>query len=109
MGGVNAFLGVFEQAVLLAVSQVTDPYGMNIRREIQSRTGRDISIGSVYITLARLRDKGLVRDSLRSADADGATRRVFSLTPKGVAALREARRTQRQLWKGVVIRAGGKP
>jgi DNA-binding PadR family transcriptional regulator len=90
------------------VSQVADPYGMNIRREIQSRIGRDISIGSVYITLARLRDKGLVSDSLQEADAGGPRRRFFSLTPKGVDALRDARRTQRQLWKGVVIRAGGK-
>ena len=34
---------------------------MEVRREIEARTGRDASIGAVYATLDRLGTKGLVR------------------------------------------------
>ena len=50
--GKGDFLGEFEQMVLLAVlHQDRAGYGMSIRQEIEARTGRDPSIGSVYATL----------------------------------------------------------
>jgi hypothetical protein len=40
---------------MLAVMRLgTDAYGMTVRREIEARTGREISIGAVYATLERL-------------------------------------------------------
>ena len=36
-------------------------YGMTVRREIGERAERDVSIGAVYATLARLEEKGLVK------------------------------------------------
>ncbi|HIF22276.1 MAG TPA: PadR family transcriptional regulator, partial [Gemmatimonadetes bacterium] len=45
MGG-DGFLGAFEELVLLAVGRGGgDAYGMTVRREIQERTGRDVTIG----------------------------------------------------------------
>src|SRR5471030_2325920 len=45
------FLGEFEQIVLLATLRLRDDaYGMTIRQEIQRCTGRDTSVGAVYIT-----------------------------------------------------------
>src|SRR6266851_4539058 len=56
------FLGEFEQIILLAVLRLADDaYGMEVRREIEARAGRDASIGAVYATLDRLEAKGLVR------------------------------------------------
>jgi len=37
-----------------------DAYGASVRREIEDRTGRPVSIGALYATLARLGDKGLL-------------------------------------------------
>ena len=48
------FLGSLEQIVLLAVCGWAPMYGMTVRREIEERTGREISIGAVYATLERL-------------------------------------------------------
>ena len=63
------FLGEFELYVLLALSQLrTPPYGNAIRREIEARTGREIAVGAVYATLARLSDKGLVRFTLSAPE-----------------------------------------
>ena len=54
-------LGVFEEQVMLAVLHARDDaYGMNVRREIETRTGREVAIGAVYATLDRLEAKGLI-------------------------------------------------
>ena len=63
-------LGTFEEQVLLAIVRTgDDAFGMNVRREIEGVTGRDVAIGAVYATLDRLEAKRLVR-SFR-ADREG--------------------------------------
>lgn len=90
----------FEEQVLLSVVHCgDDAYGMTIRRALQDRTGRDISIGAVYTTLRRMEEKGWVASTSRSGE--GRARRYFSLTPKGAAALREAVRIRDALWQGL--------
>jgi PadR family transcriptional regulator len=98
-------LGSLEEQVMLAVVRTRDQaYGMNVRREIESVTGRDMTIGSVYATLDRLEAKGLV-DSTRVEDADGTSRRVFEVTPPGARALAQTRTVREKLWTGVNLRA----
>jgi len=42
-------LGAFEEQVMLAVLHARDDaYGMNVRREIEARAGREVAIGAVY-------------------------------------------------------------
>ena len=60
--GTNVPLGVLEEQILVAVLRTaTDAYGMEVRREIEGVTGRDLAIGAVYATLDRLEAKGLLR------------------------------------------------
>jgi PadR family transcriptional regulator, regulatory protein PadR len=41
-------LGAFEEQVMLAVLRTGDEaYGMNVRRELERVTGRDVAIGAV--------------------------------------------------------------
>jgi PadR family transcriptional regulator len=87
------FLGEFELYVLLALSQLrTPPYGNAIRREIEARTDREIAVGAVYATLARLSDKGLVRFTLSAPEPipGGRARKCFRLTAAGDRALRHS-------------------
>ena len=94
----DAPLGSFEEQVLLAVLRVgEDAYGMAVRREIETITGREVTIGAVYATLDRLEGKGLVA----SQRTEGPTRRLFHLTASGAAALVETRRLRERLWHGV--------
>ena len=66
--GRDGLLGAFEEQVLLAVARGRgDAYGMTVRREIEDKTGRDITIGAVYATLDRLESKGLLRSHLGDA------------------------------------------
>jgi DNA-binding PadR family transcriptional regulator len=93
------YLSEFEHIVVLALLQLEDrAYGVTVRQEIESRTDRDVSIGAIYATLNRLEAKGHVqsRTGDPTPERGGRSKRLFRLTPKGLAALS---RTQRALHK----------
>lgn len=99
----DAPLGTFEEQVMLAVLRTRDEaFGMAVRREIERVTDRDVAIGAVYATLDRLEAKGLV-DSTR-VQREGS-RRVFTVTARGVTALAETRAMRDRLWHGVDLTA----
>lgn len=87
-------LGEFEVVLLMAVlhlSQAGDEaFGSAIRDEIARRSGRAVSRGSIYITLDRLEEKGLLasRAGPASADRGGRPKRLFRVTPAGRKAVK---------------------
>ena len=88
-----AALGEFEQIVLIAVLRLgDDAYGATIRREIETRTGRRLSISGVYTTLERMEEKGYVKSwvGAPTAERGGRRRKHFTLLPPGKRALRSA-------------------
>lgn len=95
----------FEEHVMLAVLRTgSDAYGMAVRRELEKVTGRDVTIGSVYITLDRLEAKGLVTSARTVATNESASRRVFSVSPLGARSLAETRAVRDRLWDGIELR-----
>jgi DNA-binding PadR family transcriptional regulator len=84
------FLAEFELYVMLAVARLgDDAYGASIRREIEERTGRPVSIGALYATLARLGEKGMVGFEVSDPQPvpGGRARKHCHLTPQGKEAL----------------------
>jgi PadR family transcriptional regulator len=107
--GKGEFLGEFEQVVLLAVVRLDGAgYGMSIRREIERRAGRDVAVGSVYATLARLEEKDLVASEAGETTPrrGGRARRHFRILPAGVEALEATRGMMARMWEGVVLEGG---
>lgn len=99
----DAPLGVFQEQILVAVLRTgADAYGMNVRREIERVTSRQLAIGAVYATLDRLEEKGLLLSKRRNSD--DASRRVFEITTQGAQALAEVRAMRDRLWQGVDLR-----
>jgi DNA-binding PadR family transcriptional regulator len=99
-----AYLGEFEQTVLLAVLRLGDhAYGVTVRREIQERTGRDVSLGAIYATLDRLETKRMVRSGLGEPTAarGGRAKRLFTVTALGTKSVAEAQRALRQMVEGL--------
>ena len=95
-------LGVLEEHVLIAVFRTGDEaYGMQVRREIEQVTGRDLAIGAVYSTLDRLEEKGLLTS--RRSPGVGQSRRRFALSPSGAKALAQTRAMRERLWDGVPL------
>ncbi len=99
------YLGELEHLVLLAVLRLDgggEAYGVTIRNEIDNRTGRSISPGTIYPTLDRLERKGLVRSQAGSprAERGGRSRRIYEIRPEGLAALRASNRMLQALQGG---------
>jgi len=104
------FLGGFELLVLLALIRIGDEaYGVPISEAIEESSGKEVAMGSVYITLERLEQKGLVSSRLGepTAERGGRAKTYFHITAKGLREVRQARRTLMNLWQGVPQLQGG--
>jgi DNA-binding PadR family transcriptional regulator len=97
-------LSELELYVMLALARLGDEgYGVSIRREIEERAGRDVSIGAVYATLARLEQTGFLTSRLSEPVPvrGGRSRRHFGLTVTGERALEGALSMLRRMSSGV--------
>jgi len=97
-------MGEFEQLVLLALLRLgNDAYGMEVREEIETRTGREISYGAVYTTLDRLEQKGYVTHRLGEATPErgGRAKKYFRVLPEARDALRATQQALTVMWEGV--------
>lgn len=102
--GREGYLGEFEQMLLLAALRLgEEAYGAAMSAELEATVGRRVSRGAIYVTLDRLEAKGLLtsRMSAPRAERGGRPRRMISVTPEGVSALRESRAALETLWDGV--------
>lgn len=106
------FLGGFELLVLLALIRLGDEaYGVPITDTIEETSGREVAVGSVYITLDRLAAKGLITSRLGepTAERGGRAKTYFRITAKGLREVRQAQRTLKALWHGVPELGGALP
>jgi DNA-binding PadR family transcriptional regulator len=93
-------------AELLAMSALlrlgNHAYGVPIVEELE-RYQQRMSVATVYVALNRLEEGGLVASTVGEATPErgGRARRYFSVTAKGVRAVRALQRTLEQLWRGV--------
>ena len=102
-------LGNFELMVLLAVLRVgEDAYGVPIARAIEHSTGKPVILASVYNTLERLEEKGLVRSTIGqpTAERGGRAKRYFSMTAAGLREVRAAKKALTVLWRGIPVHEG---
>jgi DNA-binding PadR family transcriptional regulator len=108
--GRREFLGGFELLVLLALVRSGDEaYGVPIARAIEESSGREVALGSVYVTLDRLERKGFVRSQVGEPTAvrGGRAKTYFQITAQGLRAVRHAQRTLIKLWQGTPQLRGG--
>ncbi len=97
-------LSQLEELVLLSLVRLgDDAYGMTIRQEIESRSGRPASIAAVYAALDRL-ERGRLVSSRQSAplpERGGRARKHFRVLPVGAQALQDARQVMDRMWEGL--------
>ncbi len=97
-------LGTFEQMVLLSILQIgEEAYPPLILEQLESAMKRRVSRGSLYVTLDRLQQKGMVRSTpgAHEPERGGHPKRHVSVTKKGITALRECRESLMTLWVGL--------
>jgi PadR family transcriptional regulator, regulatory protein PadR len=100
----SMYLGEFEQIVLLAILRLGEhAYAIPVRQEIEERTGRSVARGALYTALERLESKKCLRSRMSEPlpERGGRSRRYFTVTPAGLAAVRASRRSLMRLWQGL--------
>jgi PadR family transcriptional regulator PadR len=100
----KSHLSDLELIAMLVVLRLGDnAYGVPIAREIEEHTKREVKLGSVYATLERLEEKGLVVSELGepTLERGGRAKRYFRVTRQGIRQVRESQRTLIKLWRGV--------
>jgi DNA-binding PadR family transcriptional regulator len=104
-------LGVFEQAVLVAVARSGgEGYGRTILKEVEARLNRDVTASATYATLDRLETKGLVvsREGEGTPARGGRPKRHFTITTAGVRALAAAKTATDNIWRGFSLPQKGR-
>lgn len=96
-------LGYLQNLTMLAVARLgADAWARPIRVELEEVAGREVSVSTVFVTLTRLEDQGLVRSREGEPPARGGrARRIFALTEVGWEAVREARAASERMWAGL--------
>src|SRR5262245_65516023 len=90
------YLGNFDLMLLLAVLRLGEnAYGVTLAQELEEQTKREVVVASVYATLDRLQERGLVTSSLGDSTPErgGRATRYFRVTKAGIREVRDAQRS----------------
>ena len=97
-------LGEFEEVVMLTVGVLYDnAYGVAIKKEIEQRLKRSVSVGALQTALKRLEDKGYLksREGEATEERAGRPKKFFAITAYGKKAMEYTRTTREELWSAI--------
>ena len=97
-------LGEFEEVVMLTVGVLFgNAYGVSIKKEIEERQGRNVSVGALQSALKRLEDKGYLTsyEGESTSERGGRPKRYFNITAQGKNAIEETRKMRNQLYDAI--------
>lgn len=95
-------LGEFEELVLLTVAALQqEAYGVEIKRELESRMRTRLSVGSIQSALKRMEDKGFLTSHFGEATQrrGGKRKRIYTTTAYAHKVLNEMKEIRAGLWK----------
>jgi PadR family transcriptional regulator, regulatory protein PadR len=97
-------LGEFEEIVILTIAILyKEAYGVAIRKEIETRLSRKVSMGAMHTALVRLEDKGYIKstDGEPTEERMGRPRKYFQITALGKKAMEHSKETRNELWRAI--------
>ena len=97
-------LGEVEEIVMLTVGILhLDAYGVSIKKEIESRLKRGVSVGALQTALKRLEDKGYLksREGEATEERAGRPKKYFQITALGKRAMEYSKSTRDELWNAI--------
>ena len=92
-----------EELVLLAIWHLEDnAYLVTIREQLTKRTGKEWSVGAVFVPLDRLTKLGYTEtfQGEPTAERGGRRKKFYKLTKEGYLALGEIQKVHNEMWKG---------
>ena len=97
-------LGEFEEIVMLTVGVLyKNAYGVSIKKEIESRLSRKVSVGALQSALKRLEDKGYLKsfEGESTEERAGRPKKYFQITAYGKKAMEYTKNTRDELWSAI--------
>jgi len=97
-------LGEFEELVLLTVAALQqEAYGVEIKRELESRLREKLSVGSIQSALKRMEDKGFLTSEFGEATLKrgGKRKRIYATTSYAHKILAEMKEIRAGLWESI--------
>jgi DNA-binding PadR family transcriptional regulator len=97
-------LGEFEEVVMLTVGILyRDAYGVSIKKEIETRLSRKVSVGALQTALKRLEQKGYLKshEGEPTSERAGRPKRYFTITAYGKKAVEYTKSTREELWRAI--------
>lgn len=97
-------LGEFEEVVMLTVGVLyNEAYGVSIKKEIEARLKRSVSVGALQTALRRLEDKGYLksREGESTEERAGRPKKYFTITAYGKKAMEYSKSTRDELWSAI--------
>ena len=97
-------LGEFEEIVILTIGVLyKEAYGVAIKKEIETRLKRNVSMGALHTALGRLEDKGYIKSHEGEATEEraGRPKKYFQITALGKRAMEYTKDTRDQLWQAI--------
>lgn len=97
-------LGEFEEIVILTIGVLyKEAYGVSIKKEIEVRLSRNVSMGALHTALVRLEDKGYISSFAGEATEEraGRPRKYFQITALGKKAMAYTKDTRDELWRSI--------
>ena len=98
------YIGELEEVIMLTIGILDDQaYGLAIKKEIEDRLDRKVSMGAMHTGLYRLEKKGYLNSRLGEATSKrgGKPKRYFSVTMHGQQVLRDTMDDRTKLWKSI--------
>jgi len=99
-------LTLTEEMVLLAIFKLKDnAYGVTIRKYLSNATRRIYPYGTLYSTLAKLVQMGLLVKTVSdpTPERGGRSKNYYHITQEGIEALRNAIELKNSLWDDETI------
>ena len=92
-----------EEAILLSVWDLKEgAYLVAIRSRLNRIMEKELTVGAVHIPLAKMEKAGLVTSRFGEATPKrgGRRKRIYRVTPAGIALLKKRQKIKDRLWRG---------
>lgn len=97
-------LGEFEEIVILTIGILhKEAYGVAIKKEIEARLSRGVSMGALHTALVRLENKSYIKsyNGKSTEERMGRPRRYYQITALGSRAIAYVKDTRNELWRAI--------
>ena len=95
-----------EEILLLTIWRLKDnAYGVTIAESLTELTGKKWRLGTIYLPLERLEQKGYLLSSMGGATnkRGGRSKRLYRLSETGIRSLIETKKMDASLWEDISL------